>query len=100
MTIPPNLNGLPGISTLGTAPGAAADNQASGFEDTLRGAIQGTQQMQNDAQEQVNNLLSGNSQDIHSTTLAVEQANLSFELMLQVRNKIVNAYQEISRLQF
>ena len=32
--------------------------------------------------------------------LAVEQADLSFQLMMQVRNKIVNAYQEISRMQF
>jgi flagellar hook-basal body complex protein FliE len=56
--------------------------------------------MEGQAQQQVTGLLSGNGQDVHSATLAVEQANLSFELMLQVRNKVVSAYQEISRLQF
>ena len=56
--------------------------------------------MESQAQQQVAGLLSGNGQDVHRAALAVEQANLSFELMLQVRNKVVSAYQEISRLQF
>lgn len=37
---------------------------------------------------------------LHSAMIAVEKADLSFQLMMQVRNKIVSAYQEISRMQF
>jgi flagellar hook-basal body complex protein FliE len=100
MTILPNLNTVAGMPQLGAEMGKTADGATSGFEDTLRGAVQGVQQLENQAQQQVAGLLSGNGQDVHSAALAVEQANLSFELMLQVRNKVVGAYQEISRLQF
>ena len=100
MTILPNLNTIASMPQLGAEMGKAAAGATPGFEDTLRGAIQGAQQMEGQAQQQVAGLLSGNGQDVHSAALAVEQANLSFELMLQVRNKVVNAYQEISRLQF
>jgi len=37
---------------------------------------------------------------VHSAMIAVEKADLSFQMMLQVRNKIVAAYQEISRMNF
>jgi flagellar hook-basal body complex protein FliE len=100
MTILPNLNAVAGMPQLGAEMGKAADHATPGFGDTLRDAIQGVQQMESHAQQQVAGLLSGNGQDVHSAALAVEQANLSFELMLQVRNKVVGAYQEISRLQF
>ena len=72
----------------------------SGFGDTLRNAIDGVEKMQASAEDSVTQLLSGNGQDVHGAMLAVEQADLSFQLMVQVRNKIVNAYQEISRMQF
>jgi flagellar hook-basal body complex protein FliE len=100
MTILPNLSSVASMPQLGTDIGTAADSPTGGFEDTLRGAIQGVQQMEGQAQQQVAGLLSGNGQDVHSAALAMEQANLSFELMLQVRNKVVSAYQDISRLQF
>jgi flagellar hook-basal body complex protein FliE len=45
-------------------------------------------------------MLSGNGQDIHSTMIAVQKADLAFELMVEMRNKIVSAYQEISRIPF
>lgn len=45
-------------------------------------------------------VLEGNGADVHSALIAVEKADLSFQLMMQVRNKIVSAYEEISRMQF
>jgi len=44
--------------------------------------------------------LSGEGGDVHTAMIAVEKADLSFQLMMQVRNKVVQAYQEISRMQF
>ena len=58
------------------------------------------QSAQGEAQGQVTELLNGNGADLHRAMIAVEKADLSFQLMMQVRNKIVAAYQEISRLQF
>jgi flagellar hook-basal body complex protein FliE len=45
-------------------------------------------------------VLQGNGQDLHSAMIAVEKADLSFQLMMQARNKIVQAYQTISQMQF
>jgi flagellar hook-basal body complex protein FliE len=64
----------------------SAGNEGN-FVDTLRDAMDGV-------------LLDGNGVDVHAAMIAVEKADLSFQLMMQVRNKIVQAYQDISRLQF
>jgi len=39
------------------------------------------------------------TQDIHNTMIAIEKADLTFQLMMQVRNKIISAYEEIMRMQ-
>lgn len=72
----------------------------SGFYQTLRGAMGEVEKLQVDGQQKIAELLRGNGEDIHETLIAVEKADLSFELMMQVRNKIVQAYQEISRMPF
>jgi flagellar hook-basal body complex protein FliE len=70
------------------------------FADTLKQTLDHLQGAQTEAQGQVAELLSGNGADLHRAMIAVEKADLSFQLMMQVRNKIVAAYQEVSRLQF
>ena len=71
-----------------------------GFTETLRGAMDQVEQLQNTADNKVSELLNGNGMDVHSAMIAVEKADLSFQLMMEVRYKIVSAYQEISRMQF
>jgi len=70
------------------------------FMDTLRNAMDQVGQLQSEADGKVSTLLSGNGQDVHAAMIAVEKANLAFEMMVQVRNKIVQAYQQVSGLQF
>jgi flagellar hook-basal body complex protein FliE len=43
--------------------------------------------------------MTGESQDLHKTVIAMQNADLSFQMMMQVRNKIIQAYQEIIRMQ-
>ena len=71
-----------------------------GFRDVLHSAIDDIQQLEGQAQAKVAGVLTGNGADVHSALIAVEKADLSFQLMMQVRNKIVSAYEEISRMQF
>ena len=80
--------------------GGAASVSSGGFADTLRGAIDEMGDLGTQADEKVAGVLSGNGAEVHSALIAVEKADLSFQLMMQVRNKIVSAYQEISRMQF
>jgi flagellar hook-basal body complex protein FliE len=70
------------------------------FLDVLHSAMDDMQQLQGQAEAKVAGVLNGNGADVHSAMIAVEKADLSFQLMMQVRNKIVSAYQEISRMQF
>jgi flagellar hook-basal body complex protein FliE len=97
-------NPISGLGASSAIP-AASEGQATaprewGFVETLRGAIDEAEQLQGSADAKVTGLLQGNGMDVHSAMIAVERADLSFQLMMQVRNKIVSAYQEISRMQF
>jgi flagellar hook-basal body complex protein FliE len=71
--------------------------RSQSFEEVLKGAISDVNKLQNSSDKQVTSLLKGESQDLHGTILAVQQADTSFKLMMQVRNKIVEAYKEIAR---
>lgn len=73
---------------------------ASGeFRGVLEGAIQKVEQTGQVATQAVERFLAGDGQELHGAMLAVQRADLAFELGLQVRNKVVSAYQEIMRLQ-
>jgi len=72
----------------------------AGFSKSLEQALEQVSQLQSDAETGVSDVLQGKGGDVHSAVLAVAKADLAFELMVQVRNKIVEAYQEISRLSF
>jgi len=78
----------------------ASSNQEDGFSDILKKAINQVEGIHTTAQQQASALLQGDRSDVHNVMIAVEKADIAFQLMMQVRNKIVNAYQEVSKLQF
>ncbi len=99
-TISSRLPGLPlSVPTSPTSPTLPGDPDG-GFADTLKDAISQVDQLHRDSRAQVSDLLHGDRTDLHNVMIAVEKADIAFELMMQVRNKIVNAYQEVSKLQF
>ena len=93
---------IQGFPPIGASSPVAPPKQIteSAFLDTLKGAMNQVQQVQGDASQQVSDLITGKGGDIHGAMIAVEKADLSFQMMMQVRNKIVSAYQEISRMPF
>ncbi|MFY9648259.1 MAG: flagellar hook-basal body complex protein FliE [Terriglobales bacterium] len=98
-TINAGLPSFPG--TLPTGPTAPSNTgQEAGFGDTLKNAINQVDELSTNSDHQVADLVQGNRQDVHNVMIAVEKADIAFQLMMQVRNKIVNAYQEVSKLQF
>ena len=78
----------------------AATGGGASFGDVLKNAVSGVNQLNDTAAAQVNNLLQNGSGDMNSVMIAVEKADVSFQLMMQVRNKIVSAYQDIEKMQF
>lgn len=86
---------LPDISAAGSAAGA----QPGGFQSVLEGLIGGVEQSQTQAQQTIGNFLTGGNEELHSVALAAQRSSLEFELFMQIRNKVVSAYQEVMRMQ-
>ncbi|MGH7233370.1 MAG: flagellar hook-basal body complex protein FliE [Nitrospiraceae bacterium] len=78
--------------------GAAAQGQP-GFLDSLKEAIVKTNEVQLEANHAVETYLTGENQNVHQTMVALQKADVSFQLMMQIRNKLVSAYEEIQRMQ-
>ncbi len=68
------------------------------FQSLLEGALQNVEDLRGEAVKAVRDFLSGDGEDLHTAALATQRAELAFELGLQVRNKVVQAYQEIMRM--
>ncbi len=79
--------------------GKAKENKLGGFLDVLKSSIDEANRLQMEADKASNLLASGEAVDIHNTMIAVQKADVSFRLMMEVRNKIVEAYHEIMRMQ-
>ncbi|MBT9154215.1 MAG: Flagellar hook-basal body complex protein FliE [Firmicutes bacterium] len=93
---------LPPITPLAPLPPAtkapAADSSQS-FSTQLSDALAQVNELQLKADELAKQLALGEIQDVHQVTVAMAQAQLSLQLAVQVRNKMVEAYQEIARMQ-
>jgi len=97
--MPVSLTPIASIPPIAPDSAAAAPAGGSGFRGALENAIQSVETSQNAGAQAVENFLSGEGVELHSTILAVQRASLSFDLFLQVRNKAISAYQEIMRMQ-
>ncbi len=69
------------------------------FQQLLGDAIDRTRQLQNNAEAKTTGLLTGEIEDLHEVMISMQKADLAFQLTMQVRNKVVEAYQEIMRMQ-
>lgn len=69
------------------------------FGQILKDSIQKVQELQKEADAAATGLAAGDSKNIHEAMIALEKADISFRLMMQVKSKIVEAYQEIMRTQ-
>ena len=72
---------------------------AQTFSELLMNSVQKVNSLQEEANDAIQKLASGKSKNIHETMLAVEKADIAFRTMNQVRNKIIDAYKEVMRMQ-
>lgn len=89
--LPAELPELPG-----SKPKAGA---AGSFGETLNSAIEQVVKAQQQAEEAVQGLAQGQGTDVHTAMLAMQKADTSFQMMMQVRNKLISAYEEVMRMQ-
>ena len=94
-----SLQQIGGMAPLPEAQKTATGKQDKGFAETLKDfAAEVNDNLQN-ADGQMKEFAVGKRSDLHEVVIATEKADLSFKLLLQVRNKILDAYQQIMRMQ-
>jgi flagellar hook-basal body complex protein FliE len=69
------------------------------FQTALESAIDHVEKSNHTAATSIRQVLNGETDELHNAVLATQQAELQFDLFLQVRNKVVSAYQEIMKMQ-
>ena len=79
--------------------GTPTTGSSGSFSDVLGGMVQEVNGKQMAAGDAVQGLLSGDKVSLHQAMIAMEEASVSFQLMVEVRNKLLDSYQEIMRMQ-
>ena len=98
MTFPVSaLSHVQAVQPLGIKPQGAGSPGA--FQDVLKSAIDDVDKFRLQADEKVGKFLAGEGEDLHDVILATQRAELSFEMFQSVRNKVVQSYQEVMRMQ-
>ncbi|MBD0327376.1 MAG: flagellar hook-basal body complex protein FliE [Pyrinomonadaceae bacterium] len=90
------------LSPLSSASDRATQNVGAGnssFGSMVKGAVESLDGAQKTAEQEIARTVTGESPDLHKTIIALQTADLSFQFALQVRNKLVGAYEEIMRMQ-
>jgi len=82
-----------------TAAQVPSEVAPTGFKDLLKGALQDLNASQVNGTNAMKELATGEAKNLHEVVLAMEQAGLTLQYAIQIRNKILEAYQEIIRMQ-
>jgi flagellar hook-basal body complex protein FliE len=80
-------------------PSTSSNGAAGAFQSVLSDAIGRVEQFQQNSQSAIGKFLSGEDEEVHKVALATQQAELSFDLFMSVRNKVISAYQEVMKMQ-
>jgi len=97
-----NINDIKALSTadlLDSKSHAKPKSSSEQFAQTLKSAMEDVNSMQVKSEDALNDLATGQVKDLHQAALAIGKAETSMKLMLEVRNKALNAYKEITRTQ-
>lgn len=71
----------------------------TGFQDVLRDLVGQVNTLQKSADASINGLVTGATTNVHDVTIKMAEAGVAFDLMMQVRNKLLEAYQQIIKMQ-
>jgi flagellar hook-basal body complex protein FliE len=88
-----------GVGSIGSVGSASGPSPTGSFSDMLGKAVGEVNAKQGAATADVEALLSGKNVSVHQAMISMEEAHLSFQMMVQVRNKLLDSYQELMRMQ-
>ena len=95
-----SMTGVSGSPKIGFGDRKGREAAKGGFADTLKSLCEHVDREIKRADQETAAFAAGKRHDIHEVMVASEKASISFKLLLQVRNKLMDAYQEIMRMQF
>lgn len=81
----------------GAGPGSASGDKT--FADTLKDAVNTVNSLQKDSDKKMQELATGKTTNIPEVMMAAEKADIAMRMMVQMRNKIIDAYQEVMKMQ-
>lgn len=87
------------VKPLSTQSGAGANSGEASFAEHLKAAVSRVENGTAEANSLMDRFMAGEVDDLHSVALASQRAALHLEMFLQIRNKVVGAYQEVMRMQ-
>lgn len=68
------------------------------FADMIKKAVNSVDDAHKTSEKKVDDLVSGKTEDVHDVMISMQKASLSFQLMVEIRNKAIETYQELSRM--
>lgn len=86
------------LGDTGKAPASKRVDGAPSFQDVLKAQINRVNQMQLDADAAIEDLSTGRTENVGEVFTAVQKADLAFKTLMQIRNKLLDAYNEIQRM--
>jgi flagellar hook-basal body complex protein FliE len=110
LSIQNHLRSISGVGQLGARPeinplappaqpGKAEGTEGPSFKDMLAESIGKVNGLMNESDQAIEDLATGKSANVHHTLIALQKADISFRMLLDVRNKVMSAYQEVMRMQ-
>lgn len=96
MSITPVTTGTP-VPTIPTSPTSPRNGEVGNFGDTLRDLLGEVNGASAEANQAVSNMLDGTG-DVHEAMIAMQRADTMLQLTVQIRNKLVQAYQDVMRM--
>jgi flagellar hook-basal body complex protein FliE len=93
-------SGVAGLAGMGLTGAGKAEAAGAPFADLLTDAVGDVSRLEHQAQRAMEGLMTGSGVDVHQAMIATQKASMAFELSLAVRNKAIQAYQQVMSMQF
>lgn len=92
------INPIPYITNIGSNPVSGINNSTNSFGDILKAALNDVNNLQLKSQQDDQMLITGDINNIHNVMIDATKADIALQLTIQIKNKIIDAYQEIMRM--
>lgn len=94
-----NIRDSKSLSVEGPSSSSSSAESGKSFADTLKEAVTSVNELQKSSDKFAQNVATGKTDDVAGAMIAAEKADIALRVMVQVRNKIIDAYQEVMKMQ-